>query len=201
MCTPARASIAIGIRAMNQQTWPPVADDEHLLGVSFDGLSVEQALRKVRVTIRGLLVGEIRRCLRQYDEPIGLAALMLSVAAIDILGGFYRGQSASGQNFRDFVGEYMPAYDPRKMYDLRNKILHQYALPEDFVVMYAAQRAAQHLSSAPEFPTKTVLHVPTLADDLDGAAERMLQAAKTDPKLALGIINAAAKSMLMMGQA
>src|SRR5581483_3308275 len=83
--------------------WPDVATDLHLLGVTFDELSEDQALRKVRATLRGLLVGEIRRCLTgvPVGQPIGLAALMLSVAAIDILGGIYRGGEASGPAFWD----------------------------------------------------------------------------------------------------
>jgi hypothetical protein len=90
---------------MALEPWPDVTADLHLLRVTFDELSDEQALRKVRATIRGLLIGEIRRCLAGVPagEPIGLAALMLSVAAIDILGGFYRGRGASGATFRDFV--------------------------------------------------------------------------------------------------
>src|SRR5581483_10175356 len=85
--------------------WPDVATDLHLLGVTFDELSEDQALRKVRATLRGLLVGEIRRCLTgvPVGQPIGLAALMLSVAAIDILGGIYRGGEASGPAFWDLL--------------------------------------------------------------------------------------------------
>jgi len=36
------------------------------------------------------------------------------------------------------------------------------------------------------FPTKVVLHFPSVAEDIDGAAERMLLAAKADSRLTAG---------------
>jgi hypothetical protein len=186
---------------MDSDDWPPIDVDLHLLELTFDGLSDEQALRKVRATIRGLLVGEIRRCLVgvPVGEPIGLAALMLSLAAIDILGGIYRGSQATFVTFGDFVRDFMPGYDPTLMRELRNKVLHEYVIPAEIVVMYGDDRVAQHLGSAPEFPSKVVLHVPSVAEDIDRAAERMLLAAKADSVLARVIIDRTSSSLLMMG--
>jgi len=58
---------------------------------------------------------------------------MLSLAAIDILGGVYRGTRASFVTFRDFVRDFMPGYDPTVMRELRNKVLHEYVIPAEAV--------------------------------------------------------------------
>ena len=138
----------------------------------------------------------VRGAARRTHRP---RALVLSLTAIDVLGGLYRGGDATHATFGDFVRRFMPGYDAERTRRLRSKVLHQYAMPVDFVVMYAAHRADQHLKASPGFPTRTVLHVPSLAEDVDQGAERLFVKASSDPRLASLIVGAASRGLVTMG--
>ena len=60
---------------------------------------------------------ELRRCV---EHEIGLAVLMLSTAAIDILGGLYRRTSGKQESFVAFVADFLSkTYSPGELWKLR----------------------------------------------------------------------------------
>lgn len=179
--------------------WPTVESDRHLLSVSFEELSEDQALRKVRATVRDLLIGEIRRCIA---GQIGMASLMLSMAAIDILGGLYCGVSAKQRSFVTFVSDFLPTYPPATLWKLRGAVLHNYQLLPGVIFALAPKWRDRHLSPVDDLGpggVRLFIHGARLADDLDQAAEHLLLRARTEPELAVRVIRHARRHLLLMG--
>ena len=154
---------------------PPYQQDGPLLGIPSGGLPDELLLRKLRVVFHILLVGEIRRTLAS-DPPIGVGSAILTCCAIDFLGSLYAGADASGMTLKSFVRDFLPAYDPQLLSNMRNRLVHNYVNRGGYTFTAGRDRADLH---RPASASPTIV-VDLLLDDVESAAERLFAQALED---------------------
>jgi hypothetical protein len=154
---------------------PPVDEDEPLLHVRGGGLTDELLVRKLRAVFHYLVVGEIRRVLAP-DEPPGVASAILTLCAIDFLGSLYAGADATGVTLKVFVADFLPAYAPRRLSNMRNRLVHNYVNRGGYTFTAGRDRKALHNTSTPS----SLIVIDVLLEDVEAAAERLFADAWQD---------------------
>ncbi len=88
-------------------------------------MPIHYKVLKVKTFLVVEVLPEAKRCL---DTSAELAALMLTLAAVDYMAGFYAGHQSKNADFKDFVAEYFPKeYRPflDPLYDqIRSGLMH-----------------------------------------------------------------------------
>lgn len=65
---------------------------------------------------------------RAFDGKSKMGAFILAGCFIEYLAGFRYGKETTGQDYKNFVKNYMDYYDPESLYkDLRCKLVHNYS--------------------------------------------------------------------------
>jgi len=99
----------------------------------YEGPLTEMAVPSKALKVKTFLVVEVlpeaRKCLNIGAQ---LAALMLTLAAVDHMAGFYAGRQSTHSDFKDFLGRYFPKqYQPYldAIYDqIRSGLIHNLAI-------------------------------------------------------------------------
>ena len=85
-------------------------------------------VEKIRHYVMDEIIPEVKRAIIANSE---LAGLVLSLALVDYIAGYYAGKETSGKDYVDFMDHYFPdAYKPyvKSIYrDLRNGLMHNLA--------------------------------------------------------------------------
>lgn len=90
----------------------------------------ESLIYHVIDSLKNIALSDIRKV---SSEDNVLASFILCSCFIDQVSGFRYNQDAVKSRYQKFVGEYLPNYNPKKLYeDLRNKLVHNYSLGDTY---------------------------------------------------------------------
>lgn len=82
-----------------------------------------------------------------------LAAYILLSSAIDVIAGFYAGRSSLeerglGKQYKKFIADYMPTYNPEKVYKLiRCSLVHNFIIGPNMALTHGVSNSSTHLQT------------------------------------------------------
>lgn len=107
-----------------------------------------------------------------------MGAFILGSCFIDCLTSYYVGGDTTKIHFKDFVGKFLPSYDPEKLYtDLRCKLVHNYS--EGGSYMFVDGHPEWH-GKWEGGSKKTFINLENFIDALRSAMEQYFQLLETD---------------------
>ncbi len=136
------------------------------------------------ITIQDKIIDEIIFSLKNFalrdikvisDQDTVLATFILCSCFIEQLSGFRYGKTnhkTHKKMFEDFVNEYLPQYDPKKLReDLRNKLVHNYSLG----LSYSLVQRHSELHLKPTNQNGHYLNLENFIGDIDAAFDKFSQ--------------------------
>jgi hypothetical protein len=97
-----------------------------------------------------------------------LGAFILSSCLIEAIAGFIKGQDTTGNDYKNFVTNYLPAYDGDKLYkDLRCKLVHSYS--EGGSYFFIDAKREHHMQA---HGSKMIINLENFVFDVENALER-----------------------------
>lgn len=103
-----------------------------------------------------------------------IAEFILCSCLIDQISGFRYNTDSVGKRYKQFVKEYLPDYDPEKLYDdLRNKLVHNCSVGSS----YGLTRKAPHLHLK-KSKGVTYLNLENFISDLEKALNKYIDELK-----------------------
>ncbi|MDP3769970.1 MAG: hypothetical protein Q8R40_03485 [bacterium] len=128
-------------------------------------ITKEDLVKELDSSFQNVALVDIDRAL---GENTNLAVFILGVCMIDALAGFYGGKEdkksgEDGKRFEDFVKQYLPQYEPKDLWDMRNGLLHSYAVEK-----YGFVNKKRHLHNQPTNEGKFI-NDENFCDDLKSA--------------------------------
>lgn len=109
-----------------------------------------------------------------------MGAFILSSCFIEYLAGFRYGKETSGNDYKNFVKNYLPQYNKDKPYkDLRCKLVHNYS--EGGSYTFVDNKASLHGKSTAD--NKIVLNLENFIDDIESALKKYFEALKSNENL------------------
>jgi len=130
-------------------------------------------------------IGDIRKCaglksdgaFKKNGPFVGV--FILWCCAIDFWGGIFSNNSISKCRFVSFIDSYLSVYgkyDYEILYNLRNKLVHNYT-PESVILETEEDKESLHLA---EWNNKLVLHLKPCIYDLESAAKDLVDDLKNN---------------------
>ena len=121
-------------------------------------------------------IKEIGRLADEKQMDFVIAEFTLCSCLIDQISGFRYNIDEVGCRFRQFVRDYLPKYDPKKLYaDLRNRLVHNYSLGK----FYELSRRSD--ASQPPVDTNTTrLFLNDFVADLEIALDKFILELRQD---------------------
>ena len=109
-------------------------------------LTKEQLVKELDSSFLEVALVDIDRALK---ENTNLAVFILGVCMIDALAGFYGGKEkptneGNADRFKNFVKKYLTQYDADDLWEVRNGLLHSYAVEK-----YSFVNKKPHLHDQP----------------------------------------------------
>jgi hypothetical protein len=153
---------------------PRHPNDRHglLLLADVTTLSSAEVLEKGKIAFDELVIGELHRALA---NRIGIASMILACCAADFLTTLLAGKGSTESRFRNFVDQFLPSYDAKRLILMRHGLVHEYAVPrgKGYAFSVGRERAGEHLQNGR-------IIVDVLMDDLAAAGGRLFALAETD---------------------
>lgn len=118
--------------------------------------------------------------IRASDGKSKMGAFILSSCFIEYLAGFRYGKETNGNDYKDFVKNYLPQYHKDKLYkDLRCKLVHNYT--EGGSYTFVDKNSSLH--GKPTTDNKTVLNLENFVSDIEKAMEKYFNELRSDDKI------------------
>lgn len=113
-----------------------------------DNITKEQLVEELNSSFSAVALEDIRRAL-DPNVNTNLAVFILGVCLIDALAGFYGGKEkpiskGNKDRFKDFIRKYLGQYNPDDLWEVRNGMLHSYAVEK-----YAFVNKKSHFHNKP----------------------------------------------------
>ena len=120
---------------------------------------------------------------RAMDGKSLMGAFILATCFIEHMAGFrYGKRETGGKDFKEFVKNYLPEYDPEKLWnDLRCKLVHNYS--EGGSYSFVNSKPDLHLS--PNSYGKLTLNLESFVDEVEAAYKKYYQKLNDDEELQL----------------
>lgn len=149
----------------------------------------KRAKEKVRRRYKGWVLGSIKQTYEATkdgaDDSSPLAAFILTSCAIDFLAGFFCGIESftggqSSKNYKAFVTEYMPQYDPVDVYiHVRCRLAHNYTIGGHLYLTH--NNRSIHYPR--ESPPRQVINFENFLEDFESGAEAYFKALDSSASL------------------
>ena len=121
-------------------------------------------------------IKEIGRLADNEQMDFVIAEFTLCSCLIDQISGFRYNTDKVGLRYKQFVRDYLPNYDPQKLYsDIRNRLVHNYSIGEFY------QIARRSDSSQPPADSRTTrIFLTNFIGDLEDALNKFIFQLKHD---------------------
>lgn len=140
---------------------------------------------KVEKSLKELALSDVDKC---FKGGAKVGAFILLGCLIDAATGFWKGQDTTRTDYKDFVRQYLPKYDPESLYaDLRCKLIHSYSEGGSYDLKDG--RPGLHLQQCAGMAGKLILNYEDFYSDVASAIGNLIQDARRDAKVRLNFEN------------
>jgi len=137
-----------------------------------------EVIKKMKHSLLDMAFNDI---LRASGGGSKMGAFILASCFIDYLTGFYCGEKANGKHYKSFVRDFLPKYDPDKLYhDLRCGLVHNYSVGQSYVFT-DANKGGTHFETT--MKGLVILNLEDFLNDLERAVHDYFKLLENDPKI------------------